>query len=91
MFCSTVSFLEDARFLRQVSHVTVTGAAKHRPVGDVLAVQIDATAIGFDHAADHAKTGRLAGAIGAKQTDDFGLANIQIDTVDNATSAIGLL
>ena len=83
--------LEDARLLGQITHVPVSRAAKHRPVGDVAPVKIDATTVGFDHAADHPKAGRLSGTVGAEQSDDFDSADVQIHAVDDSPSSISLL
>ena len=44
--------------------------------------------VGLDHAAGHAKAGRLAGAVGTQQAHDLACADFEIDAVDDAPSAV---
>ena len=79
---------EDARFLGQVAHAAVAGAAVHGPVGDVDAVEHDLAGVGLDHAAGHAEAGGLAGPVGAQQPDDLAAVDLEIDAVDDAAAAV---
>ena len=47
-------------------------------------------AFGVDHAASHAEAGRLAGAVGAQQSDDLAAVDAKIDLIDHAATAVGL-
>ena len=42
--------------------------------------------IRFQHAANHAETGRLARAVRAEQADDFALPDVQMHTVHHAAA-----
>jgi hypothetical protein len=52
-----VEFFENAGFLSQISHTSVTCPEKHRPVRDILLPEIDLTTIGLDKPAGHSKRG----------------------------------
>ena len=73
---------KDAGFLGEVAH-TQASAAVHLQGGDVLAVERDPAVIGRDLAGGHAEAGRLAGAVGAEQTDDLAEADLEIDAIDD--------
>ena len=57
---------EDRGFLRQIADAE-PGAAVHRQIGDVLAVELDGAGVGGDQAGDDVEAGRLAGAVGPEQ------------------------
>ena len=67
---------EDRRFLRQIAQ-TEDRATVHRKLGDVLTVEEDAAAVGLHQAHHRIKAGRLAGAVGAEQADDFAAVDVE--------------
>ena len=57
-----VEAAEDRRLLRQIADAE-PGALVHRQRGDVVAVELDAAAVGFDQPGDHVEDRGLAGAV----------------------------
>ena len=47
----------------------------HRQTADLTLVKVDGAGIFTNQPADHVEAGRLAGAVGAEQTDDFASAD----------------
>src|SRR5439155_19143791 len=78
-----------ARFLSQIAHAAILGPAVHGPAGHVDAVQDDLPLVGLDHAARHAKAGRLARAVRAEQSHDLGRVHREADAIDHPTAAVG--
>ena len=62
--------------------------AMRRPAGDVLAGDPQDTRCRRDGAADRARERRLAGAVGAEDSDGLAFANGQIDALENASLAV---
>ncbi len=69
---------EDRRLLRQIADAE-PGAAIHRQIGDVLAVERDGADIGPDQAGDDVEAGGLAGAVGAEQPDRLAALHRDVD------------
>src|SRR5437763_14575417 len=65
-----VETAEDRCFLRQVADPEPS-ALVHRKSRDVVAVELDLSAIGLDQSGDHVEDGGLAGAIRSEQADGF--------------------
>src|SRR5437763_8252355 len=65
-----VQTAEDRCFLRQVADPEPS-ALVHRKSRDVVAVELDLSAIGLDQSGDHVEDGGLAGAIRSEQADGF--------------------
>ncbi len=81
---------EDRGLLRQVADAE-PGALVHRQRGDVVAVELDAAAVGLDQAGDHVEHGGLAGAVRAEQADRLAAAHIERDALDHRAAAEALL
>src|SRR5207247_10310248 len=61
---------KDRSFLRQVADAE-TGAAIHRKIGDITAVQAHYSGIGADEPGYYIKTGRHSCAVWSEQPDHF--------------------
>ena len=59
-------------------------------MSDVFAVEGDCAAVGLDHAHDHSESGGLAGAIAAKDADDFLLVQHKADLVNDHPAVVRL-
>src|SRR5262252_3593156 len=77
-----VEAAEDRGFLRQVADAEA-GALIHRQRGYVVAVELDAAAVGRDQAGDHVEHRGLAGAVRPEQTDRLAAADIETDALDD--------
>ena len=53
------------------------GADVHRFAGDVVAVQNDATGVGWHQTNDHIEAGGFTGAVGSKQAENGTFANAE--------------
>ena len=62
----------------------------HGDVGDVFLIQEDAARVGGYQADDCVEAGGLAGAVRAKQTNNFALPDAKTDAVYNSAAAIRL-
>jgi hypothetical protein len=60
-----------------------------RHVGDILAVEFDAPCAGSRPAEDRHHQGRLAGAVGPDQGDDFAGVDVDIDALQRLDLAVG--
>ena len=79
---------EDARFLGQVAHAALAGAAIHGPIGHVDAVEIDLAGFRLDHPAGDAEAGCLAGPVGAQQAHDLVVIDVKAHSVHHPPPAI---
>src|SRR2546426_4617101 len=71
---------EHRRFLRQVAHAH-PAALVHRERRDLLPFEEDAPALGGQQADHHVEGRRLAGAVGAEQTDHLAPLDVERDVV----------
>ena len=62
-----------------------------RPRHDVDAVDRGRAAIGREHRVEHAQRGRLAGAVGPKQSGDLAVGRLEADVLDGRHLAEGLV
>ena len=81
---------EDRRFLRKVRQ-PAPRALVDRKVREVLAVELDAAAVGRDETDDHVEAGRLAGAVGAEQADHFAARHFERHVVDHGARLVAFL
>ncbi len=79
---------EDRRFLRQIAKAE-DRAAVHRKLGDVLAVEEDAAAVGLHQAHHRIEAGRLAGAVGAEKADDLAAVDVERNVVEHRAPVVG--
>src|SRR4051812_14698677 len=80
---------EDRGFLRQIADAEPR-ALIHRQLGDVVAVELDRTAVGLDQAGDHVEHRGLAGAVRTEQADRFAAADIDADAAYHLAAAKAL-
>ncbi len=85
-----VEAAEDRGFLRQIADAEA-GALIHRQRRDVVAVELDAAAIGRDQAGDHVEHGGLAGAVGPEQADRLAAPHIEADALHHLAADEALL
>src|SRR5690625_1782067 len=71
--------------LRQVADVAL---GDNGVVLQVMAADFDAPGRRCQRAGEHAQRGRLAGAVGPEQAEDFALVQRQADVVDGARRAV---
>ena len=81
---------EDRGFLRQIADAEA-GALIHRQRGDVVAVELDAAAVGVDQAGDHVEHRGLAGAVGPEQAHRFAAPHVKRDAFDDRAAAEAFL
>jgi hypothetical protein len=81
---------EDRWFLRQVTEAPAR-ARVHGQRGDVLAVELDATAVAGNEADDHVERRRLSGAVRAEEADHFAARDGEREGGDDLALAIALL
>lgn len=62
---------------------THAGAAVHRQVGDVFAVNVDVAVVGGNQAGNAIKTGCFSGAVGAEQADGLAAADVKGNVAQN--------
>ena len=65
-------------------------AAVDRQLGDVAAIEEDATAIGLHQPHDRIETCGLACTVGAEQADDFPAMHLEADIVEDSALVVGL-
>jgi hypothetical protein len=53
-----------------------------------LLTEKNATPVGLDHAARHAKAGCLARTVGTQQADNLTTMYLEIDTIDDTASTV---
>jgi hypothetical protein len=63
----------------------------HRKRSNIVAIELNATAIGIDQTGDHVKHGGLAGTIWAKQADCFATSHIKRDAPHHHAAAEAFL
>jgi hypothetical protein len=73
---------KDRSFLRQIADAE-PGTLIHRQRGDIVAIELDVSAIGFDQAGDHVENRGLAGAVRAEQADRLAAADVEADAFDD--------
>ena len=81
--------LKDAGFLRKITHAQL-GTFVHGQFGDFLAMEPHRSFVGVDHANNHAKRRRLAGAVATEQADNFAGMDPKAKLIDNGSSAVAL-
>ena len=81
---------EDRGLLRQIADAEPR-ALVHRQRGDVVAVELDAAAVGLDQAGDHVEHRGLAGAVRPEQADRLAAPHIERDALDHHAAAEALL
>ena len=80
---------EDRRLLRQVADA-LSRANVHRIVGHVLAVENHPPGVRRRQSHGHVERRRLAGAVGAEQTDDLARSDLEADAADDGAAAVRL-
>ena len=85
-----VEAAEDRRFLRQIADAEPR-ALVHRQRGDVVAVELDAAAVGVDQAGDHVEHRGLAGAVRAEQADRLAAPHVERDALHHHAAAEAFL
>src|SRR6478735_2233504 len=81
---------EHRGFLRQITQAQ-TRTRVHGLGRDVGVVETDAAGVGADESHDHVEAGRLAGAVGAEQADDFALVDAAGEVADDFALLVALL
>ncbi len=81
---------EDGGVLWEVAH-SESGALVHGEPGDVVALEVDGTAVGVDETDGHPEAGGFSGPVWPEQSDDFASVDLKFDTVDDLPSAVPFL
>ena len=80
---------EDRRLLRQIAD-PCAGALVHRQRRDVAVVEQDRPFVGTNQSGDHVERRRLPRPIGAEQTHDFSLGELERDVVHHPPALVRL-
>ena len=89
MFCSTVESAEDRGLLRQIADAFARPDI-HGVVGQIDAVQGDASRIRRGESDGHIKGRGLAGAVRTKQADDLTGIDFEADASNDGAATVGL-
>src|SRR6266550_3462258 len=73
---------EDRRFLREIRDATPRAPVDRQP-RQILAVQLDAAAVGGNQTDDHVEARRLSGAVRTEQAHDLAARDVERNVVDD--------
>src|SRR2546425_6574070 len=76
-------------FLRQITD-SFTRAKKHGQLSNIVAVQDHLPRVGRGEPYDHIKSSGFPRAVGAQQSDNFSITDLNMDIIDNSASFVAL-